>query len=355
MTILIPAFEPDQRLIDLVHRLKRTLCFPIVIVDDGSGAPYRSIFQTVQEAGCTVLTHESNLGKGCALKTGFRYLKDIGVSDGVICADSDGQHSPEDIARVAATLRVREKEIVLGSRQFTGKVPLRSRFGNALTRAVYAMTTGVKLSDTQTGLRGYPAQLLGWLCSIPGERFEYEMNLLLEAPKAGYILHEMPIETIYLNENKSSHFRPITDSARVYLPFIKFSMSSVLSAAIDYALLFLLQALTAHLLLSVVGSRVVSALFNYSMNRKFVFTQGKETGIKTSMPRYFALATLILLFNYAGLHALFERFGLPLFLSKLVTEAAVFLFSYWAQKHLIFSKINQPHNDKQRGDTGYEW
>lgn len=352
MTVLIPAYKPDERLIDLIHRLQSITSLPIVVVDDGSGETYRRIFQAVKDAGCTVLTHLSNRGKGSALKTGFHFLQEIGETDGVVCADSDGQHLPEDIVRITGILKERDHHIVLGSRQFTGKVPLRSRIGNTITRAVYTLATGVKLYDTQTGLRGYSARMLNWLCQIPGERFEYEMNLLLEAPKAGYNLYEVPIETIYLNENKSSHFRPVADSLRVYRPVMKsvmkFMMSSLLSTVIDYILLFLIQYLTANLLVSVVGSRIISAFFNYMINRKYVFPHGKEAAIKTSLPQYITLAAIILLANYAGIYTLFERFGLSLLASKVLTESALFIFSYWVQKRLIFEcQLGGRRNEKK--------
>lgn len=255
-TILIPAYEPDERLLNLIGQLKKMPDTRIVIVDDGSGEAYRPIFDAARAAGCIVLRHEVNRGKGRALKTGFRYLLDAGERGPVVCADSDGQHLPADIGRVAAAVREQGCSLVLGSRRFTGKVPLRSRFGNAVTRFVFAFTTGTKIYDTQTGLRGYSSGMLEWLCSVPGERFEYEMNLLLGAKRKGCTLAEVFIDTVYLDDNKSSHFRPLADSARIYLPILLFSASSILSAGIDFALLFLLQAFSKNLALSVAGARI---------------------------------------------------------------------------------------------------
>ncbi|TNJ62479.1 glycosyltransferase family 2 protein [Paenibacillus hemerocallicola] len=158
--VLIPSYEPDARLPEFVGRLKSMCDLPIVIVDDGSGEACKPIFKAVADAGCRVLTHERNRGKGTALKTGFQYIKDTGEAGGVVCADSDGQHLPEDIMKIAEALDGRERHVVMGSRRFTGKVPLRSRLGNGLTRIVFAMTTGTRVQDTQTGLRGYPAPML---------------------------------------------------------------------------------------------------------------------------------------------------------------------------------------------------
>lgn len=152
MTILIPSYEPDERLLSLIHKLKEVSDASILVVDDGSGEEYRGIFDSAKQAGCIVLTHSINQGKGSALKTGFDYVRQHGGRDGVICADSDGQHLPEDILRLTKAVREHRNHIVLGSRQFTGKVPMRSRIGNSATRMVYTFATGKPIQDTQTGL-----------------------------------------------------------------------------------------------------------------------------------------------------------------------------------------------------------
>ncbi|MDQ6423450.1 bifunctional glycosyltransferase family 2/GtrA family protein [Paenibacillus sp. LHD-117] len=336
MTILIPSYEPDERLIALIRNLKEVSDDSILIVDDGSGEDYRDIFESAKEAGCTVLTHRINLGKGSALKTGFDYVRQHGDEDGIVCADSDGQHLPGDILRIVHAVREHRNHIVLGSRQFTGKVPLRSRFGNSATRMVFAYATGKPIQDTQTGLRGYSSDMLDWLCQVPGDRFEYEMNMLLEAPSAGYELVEVPIDTVYLDENKSSHFRPLADSARVYFPFLKFCTSSGFAAVLDFALLLLLQWLTSNLLVSVIGARVCSSIFNYAMNRRFVFAGGKGAAIRKSLPRYYSLVLIIVALNYAMLHLLHVNIGVPLVAAKLMTEASLFVLSYWAQRKFVY-------------------
>ncbi|MFD1953231.1 GtrA family protein [Paenibacillus thailandensis] len=337
MICLIPSYEPDERLIRLVHDLKDNTNLSIVLVDDGSGGDYAHLFEEARAAGCVVLAHEANRGKGQALKTGFRYVQTLGVREGVVCADSDGQHLPGDIKRIAEQVRENPGHIVLGGRRFTGKVPARSRFGNAVTRGVFAFTTGIRLHDTQTGLRGFSFSMLEFLCRIPGDRFEYEMNMLLAAHEEGVPMVEIPIDTVYLNDNQSSHFRPLADSAKIYAPILKFSGSSLLSAAIDFALLFILQWLTGRLLLAVAGARICSSAFNYSMNRKFVFQRkDRSAAVLRSAPKYFALVLLILLLNYELLSVLHERIGLPLLLAKLLTEGVLFVFSYWSQRKFVY-------------------
>lgn len=352
MVILIPSYEPDVRLIKLIEDLQISIPgMPIVVVDDGSGESYSEWFKQVVQMGCMLLTHKTNLGKGRALKTGFNYIRSHMDTDGVVCADSDGQHLPSDIKRIAEAVLEHPGRIVMGGRRFTGNVPLRSRFGNTMTRKMYAFSTGVKLYDTQTGLRGYPSAMLDWLCNLNGERFEYEMNMLLEAPGAGYAFHEIPIDTVYLDENKSSHFHPIKDSVRVYKPIITFIASSLSSFAVDFVLLLVLQLLSGHLLFAVIGARIGSSIVNYSLNRKFVFRKGSRktsaaasttasasssSSVTKSLPKYYALVIVVLLLNYAVLHFLNINLGVPLLAAKLATEAVLFLFSYWSQRKFVY-------------------
>jgi glycosyltransferase involved in cell wall biosynthesis len=336
MVILIPAYEPDKRLLELIHEIKKNCPFHIVVVDDGSGNAYKEIFQWVKNQGCTVLAHKKNMGKGQALKTGFGYIKLTGENEGVVCADSDGQHLPADIMKIAREVERHRNHIVLGCRHFTGKVPLRSRFGNWVTRFVFAFSTGSKIYDTQTGLRGYSADMLDWLCSISGQRFEYEMNMLLEASREGYSFYSVDIDTVY-HKNHSSHFRTIADSARVYFPILKFSGASIMSALLDFGILAAVYSLTSNLLLAVIFARILSSAFNYTVNRTFVFKAGMSVMLKKSLPRYYTLAAVILLFNYCLMNLFNIQLGIPLLCAKLLTETTLYLFSFWSQRKFVFA------------------
>lgn len=336
MMILIPAYEPSNRLINLIHQLMNLCDYEIVVVDDGSGSAYKSIFDTVARFGCTVLSHERNRGKGAALKTGFQYILKTGKTAGVVTADCDGQHLPKDIIRVAEAVRAHHETIVLGTRRFVGKVPFRSRFGNRVTRFIFSFASGTKLTDTQTGLRGFGVEMLPWLCGISGDRFEYEMNMLLEAVPAGFQFKEVDIDTVYLEQNKSSHFHFLKDSFRVYWPIVKFSMSSLLSALLDVLLLILIQFFTSNLLLSVIGARICSAAFNYIANRRFVFSNAQDVPVVNSLAKYMILAIAVMLANYAIIYFYYGTLGLSLLLAKFLTETTLFLFSYWVQRKFVF-------------------
>jgi putative flippase GtrA len=336
MNILIPAYEPGVKMIELIRKIRQSCNLDILIVDDGSGENYMRIFKQARDLGCTVLHHDRNLGKGAALKTGFRYLMEAGEGEGVVCADCDGQHSVGDICKVAVETMRWTDTAVLGVRQFSGKVPFKSMFGNSITRWVFFLSAGYKIQDTQTGLRGYPAEMLPWLCEVEGTRFEYELNVLLNLKSAGYSIREMTIQTIYENGNKGSHFRPVMDSIRVYLPFLKFSASSLTSGLLDFLLLLGFMQLSGHLLPSVLFSRVISSIFNYSCNKYLVFPS-RSTKTVQSAPRYFLLVLIIMLLNYALLNS-FTLIGVPLVAAKILTETVLFVFSYVVQKRLVFAR-----------------
>lgn len=326
-------------MLNLISSLKMETNDDIVVVDDGSGSDYEHIFYAAAQLGCIVLHHPFNLGKGAALKTGFSYIKAHGEPEGVVCADCDGQHTVLDIMNVEAVTRTWHTHIVLGARKFVGHVPLRSRLGNTLTKSIFAFATGNRIDDTQTGLRGYPAGMLEWLCRVPGSRFEYELNILIDAGRDGYPICQIPISTVYDDNNRSSHFHPVIDSIRVYLPMVKFSGSSILSAVIDFIMLLLLQTKTGNLLISVAGARACSSLFNYTCNKHFVFNRIANNTIHSCL-RYYSLAFGILGCNYLLLSALINLLGIPLVAAKIITETVLFAASYWTQKKYVFNQFN---------------
>ncbi len=233
MIVLLPVYQPSHHLPALMTDLRAAApgC-RFVIVDDGSSPAAASVLREAEDLGGTVLHHPGNQGKGIALKTGFRYADEHHPGLDVICADADGQHSVEDIVRVADHVHA-TGHTVLGVRRFAENVPLRSKVGNTVTQVLFRAATGRGVQDTQTGLRAYPGSLLGWLQSVPGERFEYEMNVLLEAARAGHRIEQVVITTTYLDDNASSHFSALSDSARIYWPLLRYAAAALLATAVS--------------------------------------------------------------------------------------------------------------------------
>lgn len=339
MLILIPAYEPVAALPRLVAELRSAAPeFEIVVVDDGSGPEFSSVFGDAERAGATVLRHPVNRGKGAALKTGIAHSLRMYPGADVITADADGQHTVRDILRIAVAIRdgaMRDDPaFVLGCRAFTGDVPWRSRVGNRTARALFRRAAGWPLSDTQTGLRGLPAETLPWMLAQPGDRFEYEQNVLLRCHRDGIATREVSIETVYLEHSATSHFRPIVDSLRVALPLLLFAGSSLIAFAIDTLGLLLFAAVSGALVPSIIAARVLSASVNFAMNRRFVF--GRSTRRRRGQAlRYALLAAALLASNIVWIEAL-TSFGLPLITAKVVTEVVLFVTSYGVQKTFVF-------------------
>jgi glycosyltransferase involved in cell wall biosynthesis len=338
--IVIPAYQPTTDLLHLIQQLLELKSEQqIIIVNDGSSANAKSIFQQlVQIPHVKVLYHAINLGKGQALKTAFNYfLVNYGPEYvGVVTADADGQHLPADILEVAARLEQNSDTLWLGSRQLNSKVPWRSRFGNNLTRKIFSLFAGAAVHDTQTGLRGIPRTLLPELLAITASGYDFELDMLLVATHAKMPLQEVTIQTIYIDGNKSSHFNPLLDSLKIYFVFLRYSVVAIASAAIDFLLFSLSYFICGKILPSVVIARLLSGTFNFLMCKKMIFkSKGKAC---YEAIKYIALALFVLIASYWVLIALVTLLHVNVYLSKIIADVSIFLFSFAVQRLLIFHK-----------------
>lgn len=353
--IIIPAYEPDERLISLLKNLNENNIRPVIVVNDGSGGQYQGLFEQAkvlaEQSGGGLLVHEVNRGKGRALKTAFEYVRDtFPDAVGVVTADSDGQHTVACMKKVIAALKENPLELILGVRDFGGEgIPWKSRFGNTLTEKVFAYVAGVHVSDTQTGLRGIPFSFMEQLLDIPGERFEFEMQMLLES--AGkYTIREVKIETIYdSEENHQTHFNPITDSIKIYRilgkKFLKYIFASCSSSVIDVTLFTLFCHLlrgtfVSYAAMATVFARIISAVYNYCMNYKIVFKSGEKisaSGIKYGLLAVVQMALSAFLVT-VGIEYL--KF-LPEVLVKIIVDTALFFVSYHIQQRYVFQKTQK--------------
>ena len=346
--ILIPSLEPDERLPVYVQALKDRGFSRFVIVDDGSSQAYQDIFSRLDAMeGVTVLHHEVNQGKGVALKTGYAHiLEAMPDAIGVITADADGQHTVEDCWKLAEALCEGKDELYLGSRDFNlDHVPPKSRFGNKTTSAVFKLLYGQWLPDTQTGLRAFPASRLPFMQQIEGNRFEYEMNVLIACARAKLPMVPITIETIYENENAGTHFHPIRDSYRIYKvilgSFVKFMASSLISGVLDFTLLtilgsFVFSGLTHGAFFAKAIARCVSAPCNFMLNSKYVF--GKALSRKTFI-RYVILAVCILLTSSVLVDQIMIRLRFPSIIIGIVglaVDFVLYLVSYRVQNSWVF-------------------
>lgn len=218
---LIPAYEPDEHLIELLKRLA-VIDIDVIVVDDGSGPLYKDIFNEASKYATKVISsRDVNKGKGYTLKEGFKYIVDNYNEYAVVTMDSDGQHKEDDAMNLLDYVISNKESFVLGKRLRGDNVPLRSKIGNSITQFVFRKLTGKNIYDTQTGLRAFTNKLMDFMINIDGDRFEYEMNVLVDSIKNNIDIHEIVIETIYIEKNKHSHFHTFKDSYKVYKALFK--------------------------------------------------------------------------------------------------------------------------------------
>ncbi len=335
--VLIPTFEPDTILMVIVSALSEAGVPKIVVVNDGSQSRFDPIFSEVQRIPrVTLLTHPENRGKGAALKTGFQYFLDNNGEEfcGVVTADADGQHNINNILEVAREMEKNLSGITLGVRCFDKNVPWKSFFGNTITRTIMRLFFGLKLTDTQTGLRGIPARFVPSFLSIPYNRYEFEMEMLMVCKRLRIPLIEYPIQTIYLDQNKASHFNPLLDSTRIYFMLFRYVLSSLITALTDYTVFIIVIGLSGHVLASILASRAVALIANYTLLRNKVFFSDQK--ISATFPKYALLVLASGLVSYTAIQLLTTRTHIRVLGAKAVVEGILFLFIFFLQKGFVF-------------------
>ena len=348
--IVIPSYEPPLSFVSYTEQLLNEGATAVIVVNDGSSEKYMSVYDKISKInGVTLLSYAENRGKGYALKFAFNYISDNYDSNFVIVtADCDGQHLPSDVLSVANKSIENPLSFILGVRDFSNElVPKRSKFGNLSTRKLFNLLYGIKITDTQTGLRAFSSELLPFMQKISGNRFEYEMNAIIVSHKNGVPIIETPIETIYeekpVDVDKRSHFKTFSDSFKVWSVLFRnlnaYALAVILSVIIEictfticeYAI-FNNRTPQIRTLFSTVTARILSSAFNYAVNYKFVFNgSGKSTVIK-----YYVLWTILLTLSYLFTNFFGNVLGLPVVLFKVITDLGLSILSFRAQTTWVF-------------------
>lgn len=335
--ILIPAYQPDEAMLTLVDALAES-DFQILIVDDGSGENYAKLFDAAARKA-TVLHHEINRGKGAALKTGIAAIRELYPNcRHFITADADGQHSIRDIRRVNAELE-NGASFVLTMRRFTKDVPFRSKFGNILSRLVYCLLTEHYLDDNQSGLRGFSVDQIDWLLKVSGERYDYEMNMLLFADKQHITFTTMYIDTIYINDNASSHFNPVKDTIQIYKRLLGTAWATFVAWGMALELVLIFSFTLGHFGIwwSIPSAGVGYAFINIIFERFIVFRRVKYADAPRTL-----IHTMFRFVVYTALSALFCFFlRVPLILAFVMAVAISMPFDYWLHKLSSFAKYKE--------------
>lgn len=340
ISVIIPSLDPDTRLSGVVDGLLKLGFTDIILVDDGSKTENKKYFPDNENV--TLLTHEINLGKGEALKTAMKYvLENRPDCVGVVTCDGDGQHLADDIKSVCEEMQ-KTGNFVLGVRDFSEpQVPFKSKLGNRLSAVALSLFCGVKITDTQTGLRAMPKSLLKPMIAVSGSRFEYETNVLLELGNMHAKCSEVRIQTVYHNENKGSHFRPIKDTLRICSFIIKYFFSSFSAFLADIILFTVFNHIfKLDVILSTVFARVISSVINFLLNKKIVFKSGAP--VVKSLSKYYVLAIPVMLISAFGVTGVATLLGihpdsLSVTVIKIIVDTIIFIFNYRIQKLWVFS------------------
>ena len=356
ISVILPSLDPDEKLPAVIGGLLEVGFRDILLINDGSKPENLHYFTDAAAAHpeITLLHHAVNRGKGAALKTAFNYfLVHRPNGEGVVTVDGDGQHHKQDILACAEAM-MESDQVVLGVRDFDHPdVPFRSRFGNKTTCGIFKLFVGMSISDTQTGLRAIPRKELPTMLGIEGDRFEYETNMLLKLKQKSIPFREVKIRTVYIEENKSSHFRVIRDSWRIYklilAHFFRYTLVSISSAVIDEGCYVgfssVLQGILSGLPLTATATaaaRLISSLFNFFMNKSVVFQSGVSTGI--ALLHYYALALPMLAAQALLTHGTYTLLGISEDATGLraliyaVVMTVLYLVSYMVQQRWVFQE-----------------
>lgn len=347
--VIIPALNPDTALLPYIDEVLGLDIGPVILINDGSISQTEHIFEkAAQKTNCHVLTHPQNQGKGSAIKTGIAYYKKT-FSDlaGIITVDADGQHRIHDVQKLYNRLNQEPEALILGTRSFDKKVtPLRSRIGNMSISFGMRLLYNIRLKDTQTGLRAIPNSILTWIAELPGQRYDYELNMLIFAKKKAVPILTEPIETVYFDNNQASHYRTVADSARIFYhlsrAFVQYFLSSSISALADITIftvfsqfLFASFPLAERILYATLIARLSSSIINYSVNRRLVYAQSKK--LYPTMVKYYCLWSVQLTTSFL-LVWLISSSGLNTVAAKIIVDLCLATISYQIQLRWVFKK-----------------
>lgn len=335
---LIPSYEPDDELLKVVDELLEN-SFKVVVVNDGSNSRFDEVFNRLP-TNVNYLHYETNMGKGFALKHGLQFIRsNFGEDSIIVTLDSDGQHKVKDAIRVCE-LCEEKGGLILGSRHFGKGTPFKSKFGNWMARMTFLLSTKHKIYDTQTGLRAFEYPLIEKMQLVKGNRYEYEMNVLLDTIVSNIPIREVKIDTVYVDNNAGTHYNPWKDTMRIFKEMIKFSASSLIAFGVDFGLFSLLTLFNVPyehwILMCTIIARVISASINFTINYHLVFKK-RET-LWMAFIKYAGLALFILGCNLLLMWLLYEQAGMNEFLAKIIVETTLFITSWLVQRLFVFRK-----------------
>lgn len=351
---VIPSLDPDERIVSIVRKLSERGFKHIIIVNDGSRSDI--LFEKIKkEYHCDIITHYINLGKGRGMKNAMNFYMNNYSREcrGIVFADSDDQHDIDDICACCDMLSDNPGSLILGVRDFNGEgIPPKSKFGNKITSRFFRLFCGLDISDTQTGLRAMSNEMIPKFMELKGERFDYETNMLLETGRLDIPIKEVPIKTIYEDNNSHTHFNPLKDSVAIYKMLIGYASSSLVSCLADlavYQLVFTIAASLAvktRIMLATFIARALSSLLNFSLNNGMVFKSAADP--KITLIKYYTLCILQAAASFGGVYALSNVFGENTLIIKIFVDTLLFAVSFKIQQCWVFKKDRKDNANERR-------
>ncbi|MCF6249492.1 MAG: bifunctional glycosyltransferase family 2/GtrA family protein [Desulfobacula sp.] len=363
--IVIPAYNPEKEI--LIALVKQILTFDIeklIVINDGSNPECSDVFNSLEKIEkITVLYHKENLGKGAALRTGFEHILKFKMPcKSIITVDADGQHLPGDVKKIIDRAGQMPDAFILGVRQFKGHIPLRSLLGNKMTYLMFRGLVGKKISDTQTGLRAIPKCHLDKIVTLSSDRYAYELEMLLTLVQDGLPIIEVPVATVYQNNNEVSSFRPIADSVMVYQTLfmwwfsfrfkqlLKYSLSGVFSTIADFGAYIILINLSCGFVTASILARMLSILIHFSSNKYFTFSY-KNAPDLSEIAKYL----LVVVFNLVSsifLIFIFVRYlSMGEVVAKVVAQMLLFFATYTLLNGFVFLRSKRKESKQIRSTT----
>jgi putative flippase GtrA len=351
--IIIPAYQPNHKFPKIVNKLMIDPDQRMIIVDDGSNGSSREIIDLIDEQNdrIDVIHHAVNLGKGQALKTGFNHflIKYADHSIGVVATDANGRHDVSDILKVSKALQDHPEALILGSQGFDKQAPFMPRFANKIAIILFALATGVKLKDTQSGLRGIPTELLYELLHSNESGSDFELDMLVRGAKSNYKFLEIPIQDNHKSQNSGAYFNSLLDSFKLFFIFLRFSLISLVTAVIDYLIFSISYYFLGNILLSIILARLIAGTFQFISGKRLVFKS--DNNFKQEFVKYILLVAVLMMLSYGVITPMVVYLKFSPYLAKIIAEATIFFLSFAAQNLFVFS--NDDRGEKTNWDGYY--
>ena len=315
--VLLVAFEPKSNFLSFVQEIKQA-GFEVLVINDGSPVSFDSIFLEVSKM-VKVLKHEFNRGKGASIKTGLEYIQTYCKENYVVVTmDSGGDYTLEDVEQISKEAIINTNSLLLGSRR-RKNTSIVNNIGKEVMRFAYQKKTGLDIYDTQANLRAFTNFLTPFLLSVKGNRFNYEMNVLLSCAEKKINIKEIALVNKEVEEIvKEEHQEEVIPEREIF----KTVCFSIFGIGIDFCLFLILSLFSKNGLLSLVFARILSALFIFNKEKPQMIQKMFDS---SKISTYYFLfvggqlvcSVLLFLLLNSALH-------LPLLFAKIVTEVAMY-------------------------------